>query len=112
MAERPTRAQRGIPRAGTLAREAREARAQHEHGKRPDVTLKRDCKHERTGARAGLGNGMADADRRELDTLRAARADGYLVPRSTREERRELHALAHEDWAPMPDANDTTTEGH
>ncbi|OPZ65195.1 MAG: hypothetical protein BWY85_00733 [Firmicutes bacterium ADurb.Bin506] len=107
MAERPTRAQRGIPRAGNGRAEAMAARAEGLHGYRPDVVLKRDAKAERTGKRARYGDGMTDADAAQLDAMRAARADGYLVPRTTRDERAAWHALATEGWA-STDADDTT----
>lgn len=102
---------RGTGRA-RLEAEARAVRAEAVHGVRADVSLKRDAKAERTGARARLGDGMADIDARALDALRAARADGYLVPRSTREDRAAWHALATQDWTDTPsDDNDITTEG-
>lgn len=100
---------RGVPRSGKGRAEAMAARAEGLHGYRPDVTLKRDAKSERTGKRARYGDGMTDADSAQLDALRAARADGYLTPRTTRAERAAWNALATTGWA-STDADDTTND--
>ena len=102
----------GKAKRARLAREAAAARREQAHGVRHDITLARESKHaERVGARAALGGGFTDAAMRGISEAAQAKANGYLTPRTTREERAAWRGLAQGFDAMGDDNNNNTTEG-